>query len=134
MMHDGSPLIEVGWVIVGRIDATDREAVFKARDRLLADLCQIFATFTWRMPIVEREEWSQDFRAEPAALLDYGIAERDVNHWDFAFIVTDVDLVSYYKPYALGALSRSPFNIVTFCAVKLAINASFSRWYGVHPG
>jgi len=28
----------------------------------------------------------------------------------------------------------SPFNIVTFCAVKLAINASFSRWYGVHPG
>jgi predicted Zn-dependent protease len=107
MMHDGSRLIEVGWVIVGRIDATDREAVFKARDRLLADLRQTFATFTWRMPIVQREEWSQDFRAEPAALLDYGMAERDVNHWDFAFIVTDVDLVSYYKPYALGALSRS---------------------------
>jgi hypothetical protein len=31
-------------------------------------------------------------------------------------------------------LYLSPFNIVTFCAVKLAINASFSRWYGVHPG
>ena len=106
-MHDGSRLIEVGWVIVGRIEGTDREAVFKARDQLLADLRQMFPAFTWRMPMIQREEWHQDYRAEPAALLDYGMAERDVNHWDFVFIVTDVDLVSYYKPYALGALSRS---------------------------
>ena len=27
-----------------------------------------------------------------------------------------------------GVLGASPFNIVTFCSVKLAINASFSRW------
>jgi DNA invertase Pin-like site-specific DNA recombinase len=31
-------------------------------------------------------------------------------------------------------LLASPFNIVIICAVKLAMVASFSRWYGVHLG
>ncbi|MDH3602622.1 MAG: hypothetical protein OEU26_23660, partial [Candidatus Tectomicrobia bacterium] len=108
MTHpDRAQLIEVGWVIVGRIDATDQAAVYQARDALLTSLGQIFAGFTWRMPIIQREEWGQSYRAEPAALLEYGTIERDMRHWDFVFVVTDIDLVSHYKPYALGALSRS---------------------------
>jgi hypothetical protein len=39
--------------------------------------------------------------------LDYGVTERQAKHWDFAFILTDADLISHYKPYALGAPSRS---------------------------
>lgn len=106
--YDSRPqLIEVGWIIVGRIDETDRAAIHQARDNLTNALGQIFSGFTWRMPIIQREEWRQSYRAEPAALLEYGLIERDMRHWDFVFIVTDMDLVSYYKPYALGALSRS---------------------------
>ena len=100
-------LIEIGWVIVGRIDQTDRDALYQAKNDLIESLGQIFPGFTWRMPIIQREEWGQLFRAEPAALLEYGMIERDMRHWDFVFIVTDMDLVSHYKPYALGALSRS---------------------------
>ena len=100
-------LIEIGWIIVGRIDETDRSAIYQARDHLTTSLEQIFSEFTWRMPIIQREEWRQSYRAEPAALLEYSTIERDIRHWDFVFIVTDIDLVSHYKPYALGALSRS---------------------------
>jgi predicted Zn-dependent protease len=100
-------LIEVGWVIVGHMEAADKQAVFQARDMFLADCRDTFAAFTWHMPIVEREEWEWSYRAEPAALLEYGMIERDVRHWDFVFIMTDTDLVSHYKPYTFGVLSRS---------------------------
>jgi len=43
-----------------------------------------FAVFTWDMPLVEREGWGLSYPAEPAALLEYGMIERDVRHWDFA--------------------------------------------------
>ena len=100
-------LIEIGWIIVGRMDPTDREALSQAKAEFIASLGRLFAEFTWRLPIIQREEWGQRYRAEPAALLEYGMIERDMRHWDFVFIVTDRDLVSHYKPYALGALSRS---------------------------
>jgi hypothetical protein len=47
----------------------------------------------------------------------------------FRPVSTTQAMMEYAAP-----IMASPFNIVTFCAVKLAINASFSRWYGVHPG
>ena len=100
-------LIEIGWVLVGRLDETDRDAIYQARNCLLDSLRDTFPDFTWRMPIVQREELGQHYHAEPAVLLDYGMTEREVKHWDFAVILTDADLVSHYKPYALGAVSRS---------------------------
>ena len=100
-------LIEIGWVIVGPIEETDKKAVLQARDMLLAYCCNTFAAFTWRMPVVEREGWGLSYPLEPVALLEYGMIERDVRHWDFVLMVTDIDLASHYKPYAFGALSRS---------------------------
>ena len=104
---DHGDLIEVGWLIVGPIEGTDKEAVIQARDTLLAYCRDTFAAFTWHMPIVEREGWGLSYPLEPAALLEYGMIERDVRHWDFVLMVTDIDLASHYKPYAFGALSRS---------------------------
>ena len=103
----GAPLIEIGWVVAGPPDGVHRRALDQARDRLLAYLQKSFPGFTWRMPIVRREELVRTNREEPVVLLDYGVAERDAKHWDFAFIVTNADLVSHYKPYALGAPSRA---------------------------
>jgi predicted Zn-dependent protease len=100
-------LIEVGWVIVGHIEGTDKRAVLQSRDTLLAYCRDTFDAFTWQMPLIEREGWGLSYPAEPAALLEYGMIERDVRHWDFVFMVTDIDLASHYKPYTFGVLSRS---------------------------
>ena len=48
---------------MGRIERTDKKAVLQARDTLLAHCRDIFAAFTWDMPLVEREGWGL---AEPA--------------------------------------------------------------------
>jgi hypothetical protein len=32
------------------------------------------------------------------------------------------------------AFEGSPFNMLIFCSVKSAMDASFSLWYGVHSG
>lgn len=101
------PPIEVGWLVVGRIDPVDREAVRAARERTAAVLRETFPGFDWQMPLVERRDLGQDIREEPVALLDFGIDERDAMHWDFCLVVTDADLVSHYKPYALAVPSRS---------------------------
>jgi predicted Zn-dependent protease len=100
-------LIEIGWVIVGRLDDTEREAVSLARDHLQTYLQQAFPDFTWRMPLLQREKLLREHREEIVELLDYGVIERQMKHWDFAFILTNADLISYYKPYALGAPARS---------------------------
>jgi predicted Zn-dependent protease len=111
-------LIELGWVIVGRLDDTDQEAVSKARDGLQSYLQRTFPALTWRLPIVQREELARHNREEPVVLLDYGVTEREAKHWDFAFILTDADLISHYKPYALGAPARS-VNVAIMSTARL---------------
>ncbi len=99
--------IEVGWLVLGRLDPVDREAVAVARRRVLATLRERFGGFDWRMPLVERRDLALAVREEPVALLDPGIAERDAKRWDFALVVTGADLRTHDKPYALGAPSRA---------------------------
>ena len=116
--NSATPLIEIGWSIAGRLDDADREAFHRARDHLLAYLQKTFAGFIWRMPVVRREELVRTNREELVVLLDYGIAERDAKHWDFAFIITDADLIGHYKPYTLGAPSRA-VNVAVISTARL---------------
>ena len=46
-------------------------------------------------------------REEAIVLLGYGGTEREIKHWDFSLVLTEADLTSHYKPYALAAVSRS---------------------------
>ena len=103
----GRPLIELGWVLVGRFDPPDRRAIGEARSRVEAILEHAFPDFDWRMPLVEREAPSGTTREEPVDLLDQGVVERQARGWDFALVVTPSDLASHYRPYALGAPARS---------------------------
>jgi predicted Zn-dependent protease len=119
------PLIEIGWVVAGRLDDADQAAVDQAREDLLAYLQKTFAAFTWHMPVVEHAELVRHTREEPVVLLDYGITERATKHWDFALVVTGADLHSYYKPYALGAPSRS-VNVAVMSTVRLDPQATHS--------
>lgn len=101
------PLIEVGWIVVGHLDPPDRQAVSAARERMRVTLAEAFPGFDWRMPLVEREAPRSRHQEEPVALLELGAAERQAKGWDYALVVTGGDLLSFYKPFALGAPARS---------------------------
>lgn len=101
------PLVEIGWVVAGRLDKADLRAVKRARALLLDDLRAWFPGFGWRMPVVRRRELVTNGQAEPVVLLDHGVLERDARWWDFALVVTEAPLQSYYKPFTLGAPSRA---------------------------
>lgn len=102
-----APLVEVGWVVVGRVDAVDREAVQQARAAVLRYFREQFPAFRWQMPVTWRKEARPPSPAEPIRLLDIGASERDAHRWDLAFVITAVELKSYYKSFTLGTPSSA---------------------------
>jgi len=100
-------LIVVGWLIVDRLGKVETRALSDARDHMLASLEQTFEQFTWRMPVVQRLGPRQREATEPVKLLKDGLQERDLQHWDFTFVVTRTPLQAHYKPYALAVPSRA---------------------------
>ena len=101
------PLIELGWVLVGRFDPPDRRAVRAVRERIRETLASTFPEYEWRMPLAEREAVEASQRKEVVDLLEHGVVERQARNWDFALVVTGGDLRSYYQPFALGAPARA---------------------------
>lgn len=104
------PPIELGWVLVGRLPTTDREAAETARERMQETLDDAFPGYDWRIPVVEREGpggGAETGRVEPVQLLDLGVRERQAKGWDFALVITGADLACFEKPFALGTPSRS---------------------------
>lgn len=100
-------LIEMGWILAGRLEPEDRQAVEKAHQQVHEYMEGMLPGFTWKMPVVERREFSHRTRAEPVVLLDLAVIERETRHWDFALVITSSDLKSYYKPYALATPASS---------------------------
>lgn len=99
--------IELGWLVVGRLDEVDLAAARRARERLLATLRALYPAFDWQMPWVEHAEVPLELYEEPVALLDHGMAEREARGWDFCFVVAASDLVGHEKPFSVGAMSRA---------------------------
>lgn len=104
--HDPHEL-EIGWLIVGRLEEPDRSAVLAARERLLARMQAGFPQFTWRMPLIERADLPTPMREEPVELLQIGLTERDARRWDYVLVITGGDLIAHEKPFTLGAPARS---------------------------
>jgi len=118
------PLIELGWVLVGRLPPPDRKAVEQARERVLETLGADFPGFEWRMPVVERETPpGPSPQMEIVDLLDQGVVERQAKGWDFALVITGSELESFYKPFALGAPSRS-LSVAVASTVRIDPRAS----------
>lgn len=101
------PLIEIGWIVAGRLEEPDRKAVNQARAEATRWFEETFPEFEWRIPLVERDELVRTQKAESVLLLDYGVTERNFRHWDFTLVITQADLESYYKADALSVVSRS---------------------------
>jgi len=99
--------IDVGWIVAGKLDAPDRDAVEEARANSLVWLNDCFPEFEWRMPLEVRDEVLSSQPVESVELLDYGVSERNLWRWDFSLVITPADLKSHYKPDAIAVLSRS---------------------------
>lgn len=105
-------LIEVGWVVFGALEDLDRRAVEAGRQWLRSYLSELFPQFYWRMPLIEREADAASAVAQPAALLEAGVTERNVRRWDYAILVTGADLVSHYQAESVACVSRSLESVV----------------------
>ncbi|WP_237227416.1 hypothetical protein [Rubinisphaera sp. JC750] len=101
------PPIEIGFVLAGRLDDIDRNAVQEAIRELETRLAQSFPEFRWQLNVVRREEMSVEGLERPIAFFQQGQAERDAYKWDFVFVITSADLIGYFKPFALAAVSRT---------------------------
>lgn len=99
--------IEVGWIIAGRLDDADYEAVRRARAQILDEMNRAFSEFSWRMPLIRRPELVSSRRIEPVELMEHGVSERDAHRLDFGLVITAADLNAHYKPFAFAAVSRS---------------------------
>jgi predicted Zn-dependent protease len=59
------------------------------------------------MPVIVRREAVLHHPAEPVKLLDMGVAERDAGHWDYALVITEAELKTYDKPFAMATPSNA---------------------------
>ncbi len=100
------PPIDLGWVLSGQLEEADLEAARRATERVLVTLRAWFPEFEWRGQCLERQELPT-VRVESVNLLDIGAREQALRHWDFALVVTEADLRTFYKPFAYGVSSRS---------------------------
>lgn len=100
-------VIDIGWVLVGPVEAPTRAAVEQAVRHFVAFARERWPGFIWRSALVMRQRRATENLVEPVALLDLGLLELDAAHWDFAFVVTDAELRTHQKPFALGTPARS---------------------------
>jgi len=103
------PLIEIGILIVGRLDQIDEAATKRAGKIVDEFLEERFPEFEFKLYAILRPEMATEGVAQPSVLLQQAVEERDLRHWDFAFVLTAAELKSYYSPRCYAALSR-PFD------------------------
>lgn len=102
-----SPLLEVGWIVAGKLEDIDQRAVQEARESVVDFFHRHFPNIQFRMPMIYRDELVNGLREEPVVLLDLGVTERNIKHWDYTIVVTGSDLIGHYKTDALAAISRT---------------------------
>ena len=55
-VQEPAPVIEVGWIIAGRLEDVDLSAVEQARDASVEFMRERLPEFVWRMPLLQRNE------------------------------------------------------------------------------
>lgn len=111
------PLVEIGWLVAGKLDEVDWQATQGARNRVMTELAESFPQFAWKMPVVRWDELSTGPRIEPAILLDHAEAERNARHWDFIVIISPVELIGYYRAQPVAVVSRALDSLVISTAL-----------------
>ena len=106
-VETNSSLLEIGWIVAGKLEDIDLRAARNARDAVLAFFRETFPGTQFRMPMIHRDELVHDLREEAVVLLDYAVTQRNVKRWDYTIVVTSADLIGHYKTDALAAVSRT---------------------------
>ncbi|WP_353620875.1 hypothetical protein [Stieleria mannarensis] len=106
-------LIEIGIIVAGPMDSIDRQAISLAIGQVGDSFSEQFPEFDLRMLRARRPELIGDGRAQPSELLQQAAEDRDIHHWDFAFILTAAELAGVYSPFCYAALSR-PLDAAVF--------------------
>ena len=119
------PPIEFGWILVGRPSAVWRTAVELARDATQQRLASTFPGFDWRLPLVLLPEVASGPKDQPVERLEQGYRERDAHAWDFALVVTPLDLHSHYGTQAMAVPSRA-LAVATISLARLAPEADLA--------
>ena len=100
-------LIEVGWLLFPSSPDAHLEEAAEARGEVLDRLSTLFPEFNWVMPESRQVVPEPDERVAPVDLLERAERERDRYGWDFAIAITDLDLESHARSYAMGTPSRA---------------------------
>lgn len=124
----GAPLprIEIGWILLGRWSEEHRSAGIDAAEKLEDNLATALPAFEWRVEVAERDGAETDTPFEPVLLLDEAEAERDRHAWDFVFVLTERDLVSYTRSAAVAAPS-SVFATAIISTARLSTSGACSH-------
>ncbi len=104
---DDGPELETGLLLQSDLDPGLRDLVLRAAERARAILQRELPMFTWRFPTRRILIDGSPQRIEPTDLLDQGVQDRDLAHWDFAIVITEADLRSYYQPSTMAVSSRA---------------------------
>lgn len=109
-------LIEIGIIVAGELDAIDRAAVESAVDSTKQSLASRFGSggLEFRFETVHRSELLSGNRAEPSQLLRQAQSERDMKHWDFAFVVVAAELLGKYSSESCYAALSRPLDAAVF--------------------
>ncbi len=105
---DGDPgSIEIGWIVAGKFDSADREAIRQSLGDVQSQMQEWFPQFTWKMPVAPLPEAVRSSSVEPVTLLESASVIRRDHHWDFALLVTEAELIGHDKPFAMATISRT---------------------------
>ncbi|MCA9115386.1 MAG: hypothetical protein KDA79_09885 [Planctomycetaceae bacterium] len=103
----GRQIVEIGWVLVGRMEDADLQAALRTREQILSRLNRVFPEFEWRLPLTMHEEFFLELQERVIRLLDVAGTDRDLRHWDFAVLITETPLVGQEKATPWAALSTA---------------------------
>ena len=105
-----SPVIEVGWMLVGEFDDDAAGVLRRGRGEFLAVMRGAFPEFDWRVPIVRAAGGEGDAlggTAEAVEVIDRALREREARRWDFAVAFTAGALRGYERSDPMGAPSAA---------------------------
>jgi len=102
----GLPLIESGWLLIGRFEQHEQVLIEQVRDNVLKTLTGLFPDFRWEMPVVTRPVHGDVPRPESVEWLLIGQMERHRRHWDYVFVVTRQRPTSYFHSQAMAMVSK----------------------------
>lgn len=98
--------LEIGWLLVNVSNPDHVTAVTTAADRFRTRMEAFLPGFSWDVSVVERHAGLAQGPVDPVLLLSEAETERDIQGWDFVFVITGQDLVSHMRPFTIAAPSR----------------------------